>query len=210
MSEKILEIKNDLYKKLFGLRNKIKYGIKAPEFGELIFIDPRNIESYLQSNNSRGKSGLVRSGDWDLEPLKTIENIPRYKFCKMHWVDNIPWKETGVYDYMLAEIERKGSVDGCLDLEDLMSRYERLDSLFYHLKETRQFKTQKELHPSNFNEEGGVLFHIGRDNQPIFAAGGMHRFSIAKILKLERIPAQLGFLHPDALEDWKIHKKRLN
>ena len=128
----------------------------------------------------------------------------------MRWRDNIPWKETGVYEYMLTEIERKGSVDDCFDLEDIILRYERLDTLFYHIKETRKFKTQKELDPSNFNEVGGVLFHIGRDNRPIFGGGGMHRFSMAKILKLEKIPAQLGLLHPDALQDWKIHKKRLN
>ena len=82
MSEKLLEIKNNLYRELFGIRNKIKNGIEAPEFGELIFIDPRNIETYLQSNNLRGKSGLVKEGDWDLGSQKAVESIPRYNFCK--------------------------------------------------------------------------------------------------------------------------------
>ena len=124
----------------------------------------------------------------------------------MHWQENIPWAETGIYEYMLLEINRKGSVDGCCSLEDIILRYEKLDKIFEGVKAAKALKTQKELNPLAFNECGGILFHIDRNNKPIYGAGGVHRFSMAKILGLKEIPAQLGLIHPDALKDWRIHK----
>jgi hypothetical protein len=148
----------------------------------------------------------VQRGDWVLEIQDSIGNIPRYKFCKMRWEEYIPWADTGIYDYMMVKIEKHGSVDGCYHLNDIIVRFKKLVTLFNHIEKTRTFRTQKELDPSVFNKNRGLLFHIGRDNKLIFGAGGMHRFSIAKILKLENVSAQLGLLQPEALPVWKEHK----
>ena len=206
MENKLIKVKKYIYRSAVGIENKIKYGKNAPLFGELIYINPKEHQTYFPATR-RSVSGKVQGGDWDLEPRDAIENIPRYRFCTMRWEKNIPWVDTGVYEYMLREIERKGSVDGCYNLDDIIIRYEKLDELFEHIKKTRKLKTQKELNSSAFNEEGGILFHIDRDNRLIFGAGGMHRFSMAKILRLERIPAQVGLLHPEALNCWREHKK---
>ena len=208
MEETLLEVKKYWYRKTIGIKNKIRYGFDCPDFGELIFIDPREVDTYLISNNLRAKSGLVVKGNWDLKPQVPLQNIPRFKFCKMHWQDNKPWSETGIYDYMLSEIERKGSVDGCYNWEDIIFRYQKLDEIFENVKATQTLKTRRELDPQSFNESGGILFHIDRNNKPIYGGGGVHRFSMAKILELKEIPAQLGLLHPKAIKEWKIHKKR--
>src|SRR5690606_247638 len=148
-----------------------KYG---PQFGELIYVNPTKHDTYLPVAY-RSHSGKVTGGDWDLEQQGRVEDIPRYQFCKMRWEDNIPWEETGIYDYMLNKIEKNGSVDGCFNLDDIIARYKKLDKLFDLIKKTRNFKTQKELDPSAFNENGGLLFHIDRNNKLIFGGGGMHR-----------------------------------
>ncbi|CAM4240088.1 hypothetical protein [Gillisia hiemivivida] len=205
MEENFVKIKKYLYKTIVGFQNKLKFGFGAPEFGELIFVDPRTVDNYLAIAR-RNQSGKILGGDWDLAEKHSIDEIPRYIFCKMRWEQNIPWAETGIYEYLLDKIKIHGSVAGCYDLQDIIIRYQKLDKLFLEIKISRKFKTQKELDISSFNEDGGLLFHIDRDNQLIFGGGGMHRFSMAKILKLESIPAQLGLLHPEAINKWQIHK----
>src|SRR5690606_21335229 len=113
-----------------------------------------------------------------------------------------------IYEFMFNAIEQAGGkVDGCSNLEDIILRYKRLDSLKIEIGKSKKFKTQNLLNPKAFNEEGGVYVHITRDNQIIFGGGGFHRLAIAKILKLNEIPAQLGVIHSDAIDKWKIYKK---
>ena len=202
----LLLLKKFLYRKSRGLQNKIQYGKNGPVFGELIYVNPQEHHTYL-SFKHRSFSGKILKGDWDLQPQQEIEETIIYKACIEHWEYDVPWKETGIYDFMINKIEEFGGfVDGCGNLKDVIERYEKLDNLFEAIKLSRTFKTQKELNPKAFNENGGLLFHIGRDNKPIFGGGGMHRFAMAKILKLEIIPAQIGVIHPHALKIWKKHK----
>jgi hypothetical protein len=200
-------IKEYIYRTSVGVKNKLKYAKHGPEFGELIYINPQNINTFLPVAH-RSSSGLILGGDWDLEEKKNIENTIIYNACRNHWVNNVPWEELDIYQYMLDKIQRFGGrVDGCSNLDDIISRYIKLDVLFEEIKTTRNFKTQKELNKYSFNEHGGLLFHIDRNNNPIYGGGGMHRFAIAKILNLELIPAQLGVVHVNAIKSWKLHKK---
>ncbi|WP_026915719.1 hypothetical protein [Christiangramia portivictoriae] len=206
MENKLIEIKKYIYRSAVGFENKIKYGKNGPEFGELIYINPQEHDTYL-SFKHRSFSGRILEGDWDLQAQQGIEKNIIYQACIEHWEYDVPWEETGIYDFMINKIEKFGGfVDGCGNLKDVIIRYEKLDNLFQVIKSSRTFKTQKELNPKSFNENGGLLFHIGRDGKPIFGGGGMHRFSMAKILKLRNIPAQIGVIHPDAIEVWKKHK----
>jgi hypothetical protein len=209
-----LNIKKYIYGVSVGIKNKLKYGHDAPRFGDLIYVDPREYDSFIDladptfdNLKTRACSGTVKSGNWDKQPQKKIENLIRYRACVQHWTQNISWKDTGIYDFMLEQIELKGSVDDCYTLEDVIKRYEKLDELFKEIKLTRKFKTQKELNSLNIGENGGILFHIDRNNNPLWAAGGVHRFSMAKILNLDSIPAQLGVVHLNAIKEWKTHKR---
>jgi hypothetical protein len=190
-----------------SLKNKIIYGSLAPEYAELIFINPKAIKKYSFAWKPTD-SGKVVGGDWDDETrLIKIKSRFKYKACKQRWENNISWQDTGIYDFMLDFVERRGApVDKCKTLEDIQLRYERLDELFEQVKQTGHFKTQKELNSNCFNEEGGILVHIGRNNQLIFGGGGIHRLAIAKILKLGLIPAQIGVVHPKAIKTWKAYK----
>lgn len=202
-------LKKRFFPYFIGIRNKIKYGINGPGFAELIFINPQTVNHYTTFRN-RWHSGRILAGEWDLNiNLSPIESHPKYKACLMRWKENIAWEDTGIYEYMLEQIKLKGGpVDSCYSMEDLLIRYEKLDALFEEVKRIGRFKTHKELKLKSF-EDSGILIHLGRDNQPIFGAGGMHRFIIAKILDLENIPAILGVVHPEAIDCWKNYKKEM-
>lgn len=154
-------------------------------------------------------SGRVIGGDWDqLENLTAIDSRFKYNACIERWKLNKTWEETGIYDFMLECIQqRNGPVDKCSSLDDILARYERLDNLFENVKLTGRLKTQRELNPRCYNEEGGIFIHIGRQNQVIFGGGGIHRLAIAKVLQLNSIPGQLGVIHPEALPTWKMFKQ---
>jgi hypothetical protein len=202
-----LKFKIFSFRFLKGAQNKLKYGSNGPQFGELIYINPQNHSTGLPFKH-RSFSGVVLGGDWDLQKQINIEKSVIYKACSSHWVENVPWEETGIYQYMLDKIERfGGEVDNCRNINDIIIRYRKLDKLYEEVKKSKRFKTQRELNFWNFNEHGGLLFHIDRNNNPIYGAGGMHRFAMAKVLGLKVIPAQLGVVHKEAIKSWKTHKK---
>lgn len=80
-------------------------------------------------------------------------------------------------------------------------RYLALDRLYTELKRTRSFRTQKQLKPWNFREFGGMQVSIDASGRlTLVRASGMHRLSIAKILGLELIPAQIGLVDVRAVD----------
>jgi len=186
-------------------RNRLLYGRVAPLFAERIYVRPRDCEYYCTKWN-RDYSAEVRDGDWDLE-LSPLEQHPKFAYCQKHWVHGLSWQASGAYDLMKKLIEkREGQVDNCLTFDDIKRRYERLDEIFSIVKRERNLKPQQ-LHQSGiFRESGGVYIHISRNNQPVFGCGGVHRFAMAKILKLDWIPAQLGVVHKDSLEEWIVYR----
>lgn len=112
---------------------------------------------------------------------------------------DVPWEDTGIYEFLIELIEKSGdSVDNCKGKEDIINRYENLDKIFDQVKKERRLRTMEELKPGNFREKGGVLIHIGPGGVPFFGMGGIHRFTMAYILNIS-IPAQIGCVHVSAI-----------
>ena len=57
-----------------------------------------------------------------------------------------------------------------------------------------------------YREMDGIFVHVGRSGDIIFGGGGAHRLAIAQGLKLERVPAQLGVVHREALMSGAFRK----
>ncbi len=182
-------------------RNLTRYGLQAPRWSQLIWVDPLSCTSFTSSYN-RGYTGQVVGGDWDIETLPLVEE-PKIRACREHWVDGLSWEATGIIDVIVAEIERRGSKDGCRSLDDVVERYRRLDAMFEKVGHENRLKRRQEIDPNSFRERGGVYFHIGRDNTPVFGGGGCHRLAMAQILELPAIPGQLGVVHEHSLATWK-------
>lgn len=210
LKKNISLLKTTLLRKSRTGLNSLRYGKNSTVFGELIYVNPNELVNHTRAWH-RNHSGCIRAGDWDIKELHPIDELFKISCCKKHWMDNVPWEETGIYDFMLAIIKEKNRpADGCQSLEDIIARYNRLDQLFEEVKRTGAFKTQKQLNPSAENEQGGIYVHIGRDNKLIFGGGGFHRLAIAQILNLKSIPAQLGVVHPFSIKTWKQYKTPQN
>lgn len=186
------------------LQNYIQYGSNHPRYAERIYVKPAEVQfRYSTAIFDRSNSGEVHDGDWE-KNYRDFDSSRKYQACIKRFVHNYEWEDTGIYEYLLDLIEKKGPVDGCSNLDDIVARYKKLDQLYHKLKNSgKSFLPRKKMNRWNFREEGGVLFHIDKNNNPIFGNDGLHRISIAKILELEKIPAQIGVVHVDALSVWR-------
>ncbi len=211
-------IKQQLRAQITFWKNRRNYQGELPYFGQRIWINPQSVTHSVKRNTTefdkyftRNKSGLILPGDWDLE-TRPVTSGAKYKACKLHFIDGLDWSETGIYDNMMQVIARKKRFDGCQTLEDVVSRYQKMDTLWASIREKGMLSAAP-IDAPNPKEPDGVLIHIGRDGQPLFGATGHHRFAICRLMGLDQIPAQLGLIHADAytcgkLENYK--KPRLS
>lgn len=183
--------------------NRVKWGANAPRAQERIWIDPRVITRVYTRNAAvtpdfrRRHSGMVIAGDWDLQ-TEPIDQSWKIAACLGRYRDGLSWEETGVYDRMMQVITERGSFDGCHTLDDVKARYAKIDTLFEAI-ETAGYADHSVTSFGTTRLPEGVFIHIDRDGDAIFGAIGNHRMGIARALGLDRIPAQLGVVHPQAL-----------
>lgn len=185
--------------------NRLRFGPDAPQSDELIWIRPRDVTHFYRAAPSNGApkfrrrhSGLVARGDWDMS-RKPIGSQIKLDSIRDHFEHGVPWHETDLFDWMLKQIDEKGRIDGCHTREDLIARYEALDRIYEEAKRTGTLRPHGSVNQTR-GEHGGILVHIARDGTPLRDGGGMHRFAIAYILGLEKIPAQLGVIHANAVK----------
>ncbi|MDJ1016423.1 MAG: hypothetical protein QNJ35_07930 [Paracoccaceae bacterium] len=175
------------------------FGPQAPRYAEEIRLSVDNVAGVIRTPISRWLSGHVLAGDWDLDP-SPFSMQPKLAYCLRHWVDGQTWDDAGATAYHTDMIDRLGVIDGCRTEAQVRARLERLDSVFARTKDTGILLPKSELRRPNFRESGGILIHIGRDGRGLFGSGGNHRFAIALALRLDQFPAQIGLVHPDAID----------
>ncbi|MEN6384142.1 MAG: hypothetical protein ABFD79_02980 [Phycisphaerales bacterium] len=190
--------------------NKIRYGSAAPKYAERIIVYPKVCEHCIDGISTRtpgrSASGVVIDTDWPYSSV-SIREVPKFKFCIAHWVNGIPWEQTGAYEFMenlIAKSQR--AVDHCKNRNDIIARYKKLDEMFETIKKEGKLRKRSEIKSNNFREEGGILIHLGPNGKPIFGLGGIHRFAIASILNLP-IPAQIGCVHITAIPSLNNYRK---
>lgn len=185
----------------FDLLNWRLYGRQAPKFAELVWIKPSDCaESVL--NLGRHETGRVLDGEWDRNRQPLSANL-KFRACESRWVYGLPWSETGVYEYMMDQISKRGLTDGCLTLSDVVARYERLDRIYEQVASEGRLLSSRELGRRGFRGQGEIYVHVGRGPSLLFGLGGIHRFALSRILGLDCIPVQVGVVHRDAVADWQ-------
>lgn len=178
-------------------KNRKRFGARAPLFAERLWIPVNQIEWRLKHWNSK-QSGRVVS-EWPTEKLSPVSELSVVRACQRHWLDGVPWEQTGLFDQMIKSIQQSGKVDRMRSMDDIRLRYEQLDDIFDQVRTESIFRTRQSLITGCFREEGGILMHIGPDGAPYFGGKGHHRLAIALCAGIEVIPAQLGVVHIDAL-----------
>ena len=197
---------------LRDIKNILFYRSLAPKTHQLIYIDTFSIKFTIEQKPADGNfpfkrkhSAIIVSGNWD-KKVYPIQQHLKIKACELHFDKGLSWERSGAYKIMLDLIEKKGSFDNCTSKNDIKIRYERIDSLYSRIKSDKRIKSRLEIIPDNYREYGGILIHIGRNGEPIFGGSGCHRLSIARALHLEKIPCELGIVHPDALNSSNYKK----
>ena len=144
------------------LKNKIIHGLDAPIWGEKIWVNPSDIDMALPYLCQMRYSGRVIN-TWppnNLQPV-SIMDFEKIRACVDHFVNGIAWENTGAYEHMATWIARCGMMDGCVNQDDVIDRYKRIDALFDQIKMERKIRTRKDINPRNFRERDGIYVHVG-------------------------------------------------
>lgn len=187
------------------LWNRLRFGADAPLSDECLIVPTSEVRlRYLHRGTAelprfrRRHSGLVMGGDWDLS-VAPIGGELKEAACRAHFLGGVPWEATELFTRLARELREKGEVDGCRSLAELRARYEVLDRIYDEARRTGRLRAQRELSGYFRREYGGIFVHVGRDGRLLRSSGGAHRFAIARILALPRIPVQVGVVHPEAV-----------
>ncbi len=194
--------------------NRIRYGQDAPVYAERLWVDPEevvaiNYEKVMQHLGWGGvSSGMVirtwpfRNGDY-----QPVLELPKVMHCIKRYRDGLSWEDAGAIEYYKS-IRNKKSGKPKFTEEEIFRRHERFDSIYKEIRKEGRFKTMEEVRPGSFREEGGVLIHFGPAGEPLFSETGSHRLAMALLLKIPRIPVQIGVVHTGALV--RISELRIN
>lgn len=185
--------------------NKLKYST-YPDPLAVIQISPADVHTWTDRFGTYHHIGAICGGDWDVE-AEPFDAHPKYKAVKRRFVDGVPWKETGIFDYMRSRIESEGSLDGCRTSSDIEDRYSEIDALYERIRKGGYRSHRNVSSGTDFESIADeVIVNIGRNGQLVFNGTGWHRLSIAKILDIDEIPAIVGVRH----EQWQTLREQLN
>jgi hypothetical protein len=178
--------------------NAIKYARREVYYNILPHYKLKNIEKILIK-------------DWDLTPnIIKVEERKSYKAIYAHFIEGKKWQDTDFYKIELNMVKAGMIRWGCSTEREFIERFKNLDELYKDIK-NNGFKTQKML------EKKGILKHkgireiedeisivIGRYGD-LIRYDAQHRFALAKILNIDRIPVQILFRH----EKWMEFRKEI-
>jgi hypothetical protein len=200
-----------LYVSTRNVFNRISYGRYAPRHSQRIYVNVSAKTPYLPPESQpyavkpHKLSGMVIGGEWDLQ-AKPITDCLKVKFCLLHWIDGLAWKDTGCFEYLLDIIRQRGRVDGLRSLNDIESRYARLDQIYEEVQKDGRLLNAHELGNAKGRnlENSGILIHLGRNGEPIFGGAGCHRIAMAISLNIDIIPAKVGMIHAKYIHQWLL------
>lgn len=186
-------------------KNRRNFGPAAPKFAELLWVDPRRIDYCLTrlpaGVTPRTASALVVDFETAGIAYKPFSETVQFRSCYQHWCGGLPWEDTEDFLNSMRKVTALRLGVSRMTKSMVRKRYLALDKLYAEAKDTRLFKTQKQLKPWNFREFGGIQVSIdAHGTLALVRASGMHRLSIAKILGLELIPAQIGLVDVRAVD----------
>lgn len=144
---------------------------------------------------------FFRSGAWD-KNKKRISNLfeedPRYLFYKQHLIDNMPIRQTMVYEYYRERLTL-GKPRVGFESDDAIARsLKGYVALFRDIERAGKVTPGYELKGRRGDEIGCVM---DREGQILKLSNGNNRFAIAILLDLPTIPISIDFLHMELLKD---------
>lgn len=184
--------------------NQAVFGSVAPKTAELIWVEPKKIDHYLENLpeglNIRRTSGRIVDFKRRGLRLTPLEDLRQVKSSVMHWRDGLPWEKTPDFIHRMTRVKFFRAGIRRNTKFAIARRYRKLDEIYSRIGQDRAFKTQKQLKFWNFREFGGVQICIdGAGRLAIMRGSGLHRITIAKLLDLPYIPAMIGLVDVNAI-----------
>ena len=189
-----------LIKKRHASRVLNKYGEMAPREGEVIWIDPCSVSGHMSPtvwNALKKKTGFnggtIVSGKWDITDVEYLDFTSEDPFvsCYDHWINGKCWQQTSLFVENPPRLIRGETRSRRLTLDELKTRYEKLDKIYHSIESKGEMSTEK---------KDLVKISIARDGTLIWGPDGRHRLCIAICIGIVKIPALTGFVHAEAVD----------
>lgn len=179
---------------------KRQYGEIAPRPNERLWVDPTVLDysisaSDIYDDDKEYPRYGVLDGSWD-------EHKGQWREWRVWWglrnrfAENVPWEETGYYQYAVNKLESGESV-GYLDGPQTKANFEaylgELDKLY------------EDIRDNGYDPFSTILVHIGRNGEWIVSHGN-HRRIIASVLGIESVPVRVQFRHAE----WQARRRRFH
>ncbi len=146
--------------------------------------------------NPDSDRGKILDGDWDISDFKFID-LDVYKAIEARMLHNAKWQNTKFYRRVLDDINSGNPRWHCDTKEELDKRCDYIDRLIESIrKDGYKSSDEVQIEPDkDFSaKKEEVTVNIGRNGEFLFE-NGRHRLSIAKILKIPKIPVKIIVRH---------------
>ncbi len=199
-----------VYTKVRYYLNVIKYSAVSDPM-KTIWVKTDSLTHKNTGQEFPGKQGLgyIRAGDWDQSRQK-ITDIELYYIYHRRFVEDKPWRETGILEQVQQAIERKGDYYSYTTTEEVLEhRCPYIDELYHRIK-NEGYKTQEEAQAFLDDRKHTdytpleILVNISRDGEILFYTGH-NRMMLAKIIGVEEIPVQVMARH----EKWQRTREKV-
>lgn len=198
MNKILKKIKNKIF---YTSPEKIKYCISPSKFCDYNQFDLRRIHPHAGVNrgvfdeNPYGYLKIIPTG-WDRKPGVMFVRLLEFIALKDHFTGKTNWKRSVYAERNVNFIKSNNKNRGFTNYKDfLIDREKQIDNLFNSIIKkgicsNDDFKKNKiHIIPGTHNDNISVV--LTKDNQLYFNNRGHHRLSIAKILKLKKIPINI-------------------
>ena len=170
-------------------------------------VDPMKIK-YINSIPMKFSKStkFISNFDWDKKNKiinKHEKNHHTYITCKELFIKKKKIKECREYYFFKKQIKKNGEYKNCKNNKDVVIYLQNLKNLFKSIK--------KSGIKNNINNN--CEFMIDKNFNLVKINSGNHRFSISRLLKLSKIPAEVKVIHAKCLEKNTTSKntiKKLN
>jgi len=197
---------------------QIRSGGRFADPGKVYWIDPKRVALHTAQRSASNNPahwvfdnirdrGKVLGGPWDVDAfpfheLKAVEAIAA------RIESGTPWRATGFYREILAEIRDGRSPWGCRSASDLDRRCDVVDRLidsvrrngYQASRDNSSLLGESDRDPTHTNADE-VIVNIGRRGEYLFQ-DGRHRLAIAQLLGTESIPVKVLVRH----EEWQTFR----
>lgn len=196
MKEKILKIVRHkplvrkMLSKIYLLYIKIINIWSKKPLEKIYYVNPTNIENESWNYYNIFKDEwIVNNWNWDIEWNSFNENLI-FNWLYERFIDKKEWTDTSYFTNFVKEIESWKLMWNCSNQKELLIRCKELDDLYNDIK-NNWYQLNKDTITWGYDE---VTVNIWR-NWEILFNDWAHRLTIAKLLKLEKIPVRIIARH---------------